>query len=259
MIIVAGDSWGCGEWILDQSGFTVMAHGGITQYLREQGHDVINVSQAANSNWQTLQILTALLTNQTYSKNNHARGYHIVGNNQQAWNVQDVEMILIFQTEWHRDYRMTTGVNPAPYFLLPDAYHIELQYQTISQWQYRLSDLSQQFDIPIALVGGASDCNWYDDFQTEHSGVSIVCQSMTNLCLNNKNRIDQPIFGCYNHKVLQECKQKAVDTRAIEFLLQQVELGLVRKKIWENNPAWFSDGVHGNRDAHKKLFDLIFN
>jgi hypothetical protein len=261
MIIVAGDSWGCGEWMLDQSGTTVMAHGGITQYLREQGHDVINVSQAANSNWQTLQCLLSLLSSQTYSKNNHSHGFHIVGNKQQAWNVQDVEMLLIFQAAWFQDYRVVSagqGTDSVTNFLLPSHYNSELQYQNISQWQYRLSEMSQEFDIPIVLVGGGSDCEWFSNFENEYPGLSIACQSITNLCIDNDHRISQPVFGCYNQEILQECKQKAVDTQAVEFLLQQVELGLVRKKIWENNPVWFPDGVHGNRDAHKKLVDLIF-
>jgi predicted amino acid-binding ACT domain protein len=261
MIIVAGDSWGCGEWVLDQSGTTVMNHGGIAQYLREHGHDVINVSQAANSNWQTLQILISLLNNQTYSRNNHAQGYHIVGNKQQAWDVQDVEMILIFQAAWFQDYRVISagqGTDSVANFLLPNNYDRELQHQNISQWQHRLSEMSQKFDTPVILAGGGSDCAWFSNFENEYPGVSVVCQSITGLCIDNNHQVDQPVFGCYNQEILQECKQKAVDTQDLEFLLQQVELGLVRKKIWENTPTWFSDGVHGNRDAHKKLFDLIF-
>ena len=50
-IIVAGDSWACGEWggRADPEGYRVL-HPGTAQYLREAGHRVISVAYGGSSN-----------------------------------------------------------------------------------------------------------------------------------------------------------------------------------------------------------------
>lgn len=51
-ILVAGDSWGVGEWTNGQR-----THLGLEQYLRDAGHDVVNVSRGG---WSNLSVLKAL-------------------------------------------------------------------------------------------------------------------------------------------------------------------------------------------------------
>lgn len=50
-VAILGDSWGCGEWPT-RHGLKV-SHGGVGQYLKEDGHFVANYSIAGGSNQQT--------------------------------------------------------------------------------------------------------------------------------------------------------------------------------------------------------------
>ena len=54
MIIIAGDSWACGEWVIDKE---QLSHGGLYQYLHDHGYPVINLGTPAGSNAQTINKL----------------------------------------------------------------------------------------------------------------------------------------------------------------------------------------------------------
>jgi hypothetical protein len=54
-IIVAGDSWACGEWGQDDRGEYGVLHLGLTQCLREQGHSVTVTAWGGSTNWQQLR------------------------------------------------------------------------------------------------------------------------------------------------------------------------------------------------------------
>jgi hypothetical protein len=61
-IIIAGDSWGCGEWedlqLCSNAMSRKILHGGLAQFLTEYGCEVVNVSQAGGSNSLSLDQLT---------------------------------------------------------------------------------------------------------------------------------------------------------------------------------------------------------
>jgi hypothetical protein len=52
MILISGDSWSCGEWAPDHPKVdkNVILHGGLAQYLKEQGYPVINLGRGGGSN-----------------------------------------------------------------------------------------------------------------------------------------------------------------------------------------------------------------
>ena len=68
-ILIAGDSWGCGEWDYlndtrtDDYG---VSHKGLEQYLLDLGHRVVNVSIAGGSNRQSVELLQEVLSIDTY-------------------------------------------------------------------------------------------------------------------------------------------------------------------------------------------------
>ena len=51
-IIIAGDSWGVGEWTDGQR-----THRGLEQYLSDAGHIVINLSRGGMSNMSIIDAL----------------------------------------------------------------------------------------------------------------------------------------------------------------------------------------------------------
>jgi len=66
LIIIAGDSWGCGEWE-ETDTYPRVVHSGISQYLKDDGYKVLNVSRGgSNINDSLLQIqMASSLVNST--------------------------------------------------------------------------------------------------------------------------------------------------------------------------------------------------
>jgi hypothetical protein len=48
--LICGDSWGCGEWgYIAHNEYTIL-HGGLAQYLEEDGYETVNISKGGSSN-----------------------------------------------------------------------------------------------------------------------------------------------------------------------------------------------------------------
>jgi hypothetical protein len=81
---------------------------------------------------------------------------------------------------------------------------------------------------------------------------------MTNLCINDRHRIQDPVYGIYYKPLVQNFRGCATDTQSIEFLLDASDRGQQRLLDWEQNSQWFyPDGLHANRHGHKKLYDFL--
>lgn len=233
MIIIAGDSWGCGE--LDSRNLT---HGGLSEYILTHGHDCINLSYGGGTNYNTLGQL-----------------WNFVRNNPSL--AKQIEKIFVFQTEWDRDYRTPD---------LPDHLLNNLQHgyptcaeYTISGFYHGLSRLG----IPVKLIGGCSDVMWSDDFEFEYPGVAVVCQSLTNLLIAENHRVDNPVYSFWAKKsenLLQEIKKQTKEQSGLNLLLNDITLGNKRLETFRQNKNWFwPDGVHANRHGHKKLFEFLIS
>lgn len=237
MIIIAGDSWGCGEWSeSDRTGpnvqFGIVTHTGLEQYLQDDGHNVINVSYPGSSNVD--------VCNQLNTSLNVLSG---VGK------VSDVKHIFVFQTEWHRAYRYTLPVN--------SVIDIDYIHMVMSDYYYRLSDLALKFNVRIGLIGGCTDVLWLDAFEKEYPEVFIACQSMINLCLNDNHRINNPLFDLENDLPLVD-KMKSNNFKNTEFLLAQLKDTSERRDDMSLCPHFFApDFVHANQFGHQKLYNLL--
>jgi len=237
MIIIAGDSWGCGEWgESDRTGtnvqFGIVNHTGLEQYLQDDGHNVINVSYGGSSNID--------VCNQLNTSLNVLSG---VGK------VSDVKHIFVFQTEWHRAYRYTLPVD--------SVIDIDYIHTVMSNYYYRLSDLALKYKVRIGLIGGCTDILWLDAFEKEYPGVFIACQSMINLCLNHNHRIGNPLFDLQNDLPLVD-KMKSNNFKNTEFLLAQLKDTNDRRDNMSRCPQFFApDFVHANQFGHQKLYNLL--
>ena len=222
-IIVGGDSWASGEWVDHQ-----LTHGGLTEYLIDHGYRVINLSCPGGSNSQAVSAIHNFL----------------------KFNPKiEILTVILFQTEWSRTEIIATDINSG---------YLNLKNKVISRFYYDCTTLNTIFNIPIQIVGGCSDTIWIDYFSNEYPGVSIVCQSFTNLILNNDHRISHPIYSCLNYVPLVEKLKAQIDHRDLELLLDDIENGTQRFELWkQHEKSYWPDYRHPNRHAHKILFDFL--
>lgn len=254
MIIIAGDSWACGEWkdCNVVHGGCHVVHGGLSKYLNDAGHDVFNIGVGGSSNFMTVDKLEATLSLLQARKC-----------------LTDDSVVIAFQTEWHRDFRQTANDHlygfcenvEVPFFkpnVAIDQFFIE---KLLSRYYYRLSDIAQKFSIPIHLVGGCSDTMWFDKFTEEYPGLSILCQSLTEFLTNNSTRIDNPVFSVkFTEVFLNLIKSQAKSIKDTEYILTMIDQGDNRLQLWNSTPEYFwPDGAHPNRKGHLILYQLIKN
>jgi hypothetical protein len=171
MIIIAGDSWGCGEW----NNYTVQ-HTGLAQYLYHDSYQVVNLSRPGGSNFDTWNRLENFLMSTPYAK---------------------IERIFVFQTEWERELLLQTkevlpdisatkllnsvGIT----YIDPDQNLADqLQIKTANglgtvlmlNFYQQLSRLANIYNVTFDIVGGCADAMLVD-----LPGVNIACQSFVNL------------------------------------------------------------------------------
>jgi hypothetical protein len=247
MIIIAGDSWGTGE-ISYPFDFENIGKNGLHHYLALDGYEVLNVSVLGNSLFNTINDISTAI--------------HQLALQQRLSELTDV---FVFQTEWHRDFKICKQslgdlVKIDNSYLTPVGCNLNFIQTVISRWQYRLSEIAQKYNFRVGLIGGCSDTVWLDNFEDEYPNLYIACQSVTNLCLNNNHRIDNPVFAArIPPELLNAYKNdSAFNDTDLEFILNHSDQGNQRIQLWRHNKEWFwPDGVHLNRIGHKKLFDYL--
>lgn len=232
-ILIAGDSWGCGEWNI---ACTEILHKGLEQYLIDDGYCVFNVSKPSISN---LDIINRI--NQWYDRFEDIK----------------IEKIFVFQTEFTRDFKhdimqQMYGANDWSIKTVDD-----LASTWVERFYFRLSEIAQEKKCKIYLLGGASDTMWFDNMENDYPGCSIACQSVTNLILEKNPKIEVPVFSWFT-KNTEELVKKLKKIVSAEDILNQINLGIERESLLEENPNFFfPDGIHPNRTGHKILYDFL--
>lgn len=235
MILIAGDSWGCGE--LSAEHHDMPLHQGLPTYFGQDGVDVINISKPGGSNFESIEKIKFFLR------------YNPVL-------ARSVRHVLVFQTEWVRDsifYEHNELKQE-----LKQGYQI-LKSRWIARFYYHLSDIFVEFGVPIHVLGGCSDTDYFPDFETAYPGVKILCQSITNLLLNQDHRVQVPVFWqlLLNRKFadLLRSHNRGQD---LEHLMNDLDIGLARMKLLEKNPKFFwPDGVHPNRESLAIVYKFL--
>ena len=162
MIIIVGDSWGCGCWTEGK-----VYHRGLEQLLHDDGHKVINLSQGGCDLKTIVRRLDEYLM--------------LLVDRSPLWFTEPVTKIIVLQTEWHRHLSTTKE---------KDAEQIE-----IASFYGTLSGLSKRYNLPINVIGGCSDTVWLGVFENYYPGVTVVCQSFTNFLINDDHRTDEPVYS----------------------------------------------------------------
>jgi hypothetical protein len=225
MILIAGDSWGCGCWTEEQT----LYHRGIEQLLHNDGHRVINLSQGGSDLDEICQRLSDFLT--------------LLKESTPLWFTESVTKIFVLQTEWHRQiFKEEDKPELHQYNNKGDDQKI------IASFYGTLSFLATKYNVDIQVIGGCSDTIWLDNFEQFYPGVNISCQSFTNLVINDNHRINDPIH----------CVRFPKQLLNAPYTIELAEQGQTREKIWQDNPQWFfPDGCHPNHLAHEKLYSHL--
>jgi hypothetical protein len=249
MIIIAGDSWGAGEW----NNF-VIQHAGLAQYLTDDGYQVVNLSRPGGSNYDTWNRLENFLMSNPYAK---------------------IEKIFVFQTEWERELLLQTkeilpNISAAkvlnsvgityidPDRELADQLKIEtangLGTALMLNFYQQLSRLSGIYSVEFDVIGGCADAMIVDV-----GGVRIACQSFVNLLINSTPIISNPVYTLYQHKTVLEFVKSNLDSAAeLKELLYYIDRAEARLEMFKSNPDWFyPDGAHPNRTGHRVLYKFL--
>lgn len=236
IIIIAGDSWACGEWCYTKTDYKI-SHPGLTQYLTDLGYLVINLGKPGGSNIHSVNRVDNFLTVSSHL---------------------NVSNVFIFQTEWIRDMH---NCNDKKLLDLDLTYgYQELKMRLISRFYNSLSNIAQQTNVPIHIIGGSSDTIWLDKFSKEYPGLNNICHSFTNLLLTDNHRTTDPVYAIMTNQIKEQIKflKETMDINDLELLLTDMDKGKQRLSTWQKEKRFFwPDGGHPNRFSHKILFDFL--
>jgi hypothetical protein len=239
MILIAGDSWGCGEWQRHDKRFgATLAHKGLHQYLLDQHYETINLSMPGGSNIIAAQRIDDFVLN-----NSHL--------------LKNTTMILIFQTEWIRDLAQMTAEQIEEHLSYGYQY---LCQRVLSKFYYKLSEIHAKTGITIHLIGGCSDTVWIEKFTQEYPGVKIACQSVTNLLINQNSQTNRPVYTVFDgtSEPWVRFLYSKLDKSDLKLLSDDIDLGETRLQEWTDHQQWFyPDGLHANRQGHLVLFEFL--
>jgi hypothetical protein len=244
MLLIAGDSWGLGEWSFpdrSKSMIRCVTHSGLAQYIHESGQTIINLSKPGGSNFESTDSVSNFL----------------FANQNLLLTKEKISAILVFQTEWTRDCTNSELLNqPNLNFDYP-----LIAQQNISKFYYNLSDISKLYNVPVYVIGGCSDAICLDKFSIEYPGVDIICQSLVNLLVTNDHRIADPVYSFFLGEMCESfivnIKKNSTNS-ALELLLNDIDKGKNRLNLFKEYPEYFRpDGGHANRFGHKILFEFL--
>ena len=227
-VAIFGDSFANGESDMIYHN----AHFGLTQYLMDDGHFVINFSRQGNSNNGTTE---------DYEFNLRQNG-HI------KWDIA-----IVFQTEIYRDTSPDEYTNSIR----------EVETVKLKRFYSNLKKFQDIYKTPIYLVGGTADT--LSPEVVEECGLKCACQSLVNLCVNGYHLIEEPTTD------FVICKATDINLTTDddkEYFLKLIEMGDDRYKLMRENPEYFApiDNLtigarhpsdHPNRYAYKKLFNHL--
>ena len=226
-VAIFGDSFANGESDMIYHN----AHFGLTQYLMDDGHFVINFSRQGNSNNGTTE---------DYEFNLRQNG-HI------KWDIA-----IVFQTEIYRDTSPDEYTNSIR----------EVETVKLKRFYSNLKKFQDIYKTPIYLVGGTADT--LSPEVVEECGLKCACQSLVNLCVNGYHLIEEPTTD------FVICKATDINLTTDddkEYFLKLIEMGENRYKLMGDYSKYFAPSSHGgvalhpvdhpNRYAYKKLFNHL--
>jgi len=237
MIIINGDSWGCGEVVNIDSkdsinskewqltGERKVTHGGIAQYFAENNYNCVNISAIGSTNLESLTRLeNFLIANQ-----------HLI---------HKISKIYVFQGEWSKDIQSFNNANNT---------YSQLKIDILNYFYKSLSDLAVTFNVEIFLLGGCSDVA---DHAVEFPKLSVACENFFNLVTGEST---EKVYELFLDKPISDyIKNSKLSTDDKKFISIDIDNANERLELFKKHQnLFYPDGFHANRIAHKILFNHL--
>ena len=222
--LITGDSWGLGEWAVREHSVQpaglksrYITHSGLHYYLEQEGHQVINISHAGQSN----KVITRLLKLHLETHSNY-------------------DYIIWFQTDPLRDLRPYTK----------SFTKLTTNNELIDNRNILLNDtytLLNSLNKTIHCIGGCSKLN-VDAIQSCANLIPII-PSVIELCL--PEFIQPPIsFSDWINFIPKDFK----DFDELITIKKNLDL-FYTEPVYQK--YFWPDGSHVNRYGHKIIFDKV--
>lgn len=232
-VIIAGDSYGLGEWRAGGKWGTgiKVTHPGINQYFEEYGYQVVNCAGSGFSFEESISSLRDCLFD-CY---------------------QPGDIVLCIQTDPSRsvDYSTLTqnikkhnGLN-------------SLLYELINKNYSSLDELGKQHNTIIHLIGGLFDLY----FKQTYSNLNFLIKSWIALILQDQSleysEYFKNQFGIIKSISIQHIMVEELDYTLSQQIIEELWQWSQNEKIIRLNRRMFNDGFHPNRHGHKILFENL--
>lgn len=242
-IFVAGSSWARGEW----SGPRV-SHPGLTQYLTDAGHQVIDASQARSYHTKVIQNLQQHLDAQ-YQPNDLVLFV-------MADPLLDVIMPELAELQVKRTDQVANLENFTKAIAVAGGV-INLIRQQQDQIYCQLDSVAKQFDTVIHCIGGTYNVN--TNILNRYQNLSAVLVSWIHLLVGQYREhpgVDHAEFGISYTWGINYINLASYDTVFAEQVQREVEsisdrTGIMKELIFH------PDGLHPNREGHKILYNYL--
>jgi hypothetical protein len=239
-IIIAGDSWGCGEWYYDFEEKTYgVTHTGLEHYFTDIGFDVINVSEGGSSNANSVSRLENAL-------------FKI------SDDINDTDYIFFITTDATRDLDCNKEILTDT--LIQNQSLPLLVDRLLDSCYNKLNKLCLTNNLNIHMIGGLSNLD--TSVQSYKNLIPIIPSWISllvghfddykNICDDSKFRILSNSKFTIDNINLNRCPLN-IANKLIEdlYLYQEVNSLVFRESIFR------PDGVHPNREGHKILFETL--
>ena len=159
-IAIFGDSFANGE----TGGEQKLEHLGLTQYLTDDGHLVVNFSRQGNTNY-------GVTTDYPFHmrQNEHLK----------------FDIALVFGTEPSRSTHVWIDNIKSGMSVRDVDTHMNKEYYEL------LGEAQSIYNVPIYLIGGVADT--LEPSVVEEYDIECICQSLVNLCLKGEHTIEEPV------------------------------------------------------------------
>ena len=233
-IAIFGDSFANGEtdqrdsMYLHTHGGMRLSHLGLTQYLSDDGHFVVNFSRQGNMNYGIMEDYRFHMRQNPHLK---------------------FDIAFVFETEitrmteeWIQYLRDGMSVRDVDIYMAKEYYELLGEAQSI-------------YNVPIYLIGGVADT--LEPSVVEEYGIKCICQSAVNLMMTGEHTIEEPVKSfVYPLPAYIKELEEVVDDK--EHFLKIEAMGFDRNQLMLDNPKYFyPDGVHPNRVAYKVLYEHL--
>jgi len=232
-LIIAGCSWGAGEWGAQPDGNHGVIHPGLTEFLSCQGYNVINLSHPGSGMNHLLTVLKPFL-----QLNSHL----------------NIARVFVIQTDLGRDFPGTVPFSnndtPTKDYFLSSTGEFDILNGIKTLWlnYYKtLNMIAKNYDVIIDIIGGLTD-------------VIVDLSKFDHLkCISTSwPRLMDPLApNCKLERTgIQWLDKNFPDQK--EEILPYAENVLHRQNYWKSRPdLYYPDEFHPNRNGHKILSDYI--